>query len=540
MDLIFINGKIITMDASIPQVEAAYIKDETIISIGTNSDILSYKNNGTKIIDLEGRLMVPGFNDSHMHLLNYGSSLLNVNLVGVRSIEEMIERTTKFIVDSNINSNNIIQGRGWNHDYFTEKRFPNRYDLDKISTTQPIMLTRACGHVSVVNSKALEIAGITKNTPQVDGGHFDIDENGELLGIFRENALSLVYDQIPEPSVENIKKMIMTAAANANTQGITSVQSDDLLSVTDEDFTKVIRAYTELRDEGKLTVRVNEQCLLDKVENLNKFLNMGYRTGKGDELFKIGPLKLLADGSLGARTAYMCKPYSDDPSTSGIPVYTQEDLDNLVITAHNAGMQVAVHCIGDKAMYMVFESIEKAQNQNYIEDPRHSIVHCQITDEILLNKFKEFNVIAHIQPIFLDYDLHIVEDRVGQVRAKTTYNWKGLLDRGVHIACGSDCPVENFDVLPGIYSAVTRKDLKGYPENGWLPEQSLTVMEALHGFTLGAAYASFEENLKGSVTPGKLADLVVLSEDIFEIDPDAIKDVKVEMTFIGGKLMYKR
>jgi predicted amidohydrolase YtcJ len=359
MDLIFINGKIVTMDVSNPIVEAAFIKDRIIADIGTDSEILSYKNSDTEIIDLNGKLMVPGFNDSHMHLLNYGSSLLNVNLVGVRSIEEMIERTTKFIVDSNINSNDIIQGRGWNHDYFTEKRFPNRYDLDKISTTQPIMLTRACGHVSVVNSKALEIAGITKNTPQVDGGHFDIDENGELLGIFRENALSLVYDQIPEPSVENIKKMIMTAAANANTQGITSVQSDDLLSVTVEDFTKVIRAYTELRDEGKLTVRVNEQCLLDKVENLNKFLNMGYRTGKGDELFKIGPLKLLADGSLGARTAYMCKPYSDDPSTSGIPVYTQEDLDNLVITAHNAGMQVAVHCIGDKAIYMVLKVLKK-------------------------------------------------------------------------------------------------------------------------------------------------------------------------------------
>lgn len=540
MDLIFLNGKIITMDGTMPQVEALYIKDGIIVAVGTNLDILSYKNSNTEIIDLDGKLMVPGFNDSHMHLLNYGSSLLNVNLVGAKSIEEMIERTTKFILDNNINSNNMVQGRGWNHDYFTEKRFPNRYDLDKISSTQPILLTRTCGHVSVVNSKALEIAGITKNTPQVDGGYFDIDENGEPLGIFRENALGLVCNQITEPSIEDIKKMIITAAAKANAQGITSVQSDDLLSVTGEDFTKVIGAYTGLRNERKLTVRVNEQSHFENIQNLNRFINMGYTTGKGDEFFKIGPLKLMSDGSLGARTAYLCQQYSDDPSTSGIPVFTQEELDNLVITAHNSGMQVAVHCIGDKAMYMVFESIEKAQKQNYREDPRHSIVHCQITDETLLNKFKELNVIAHIQPIFLDYDLHIVENRVGHERAKTTYNWKGLLDRGVHITCGSDCPVENFDVLPGIYSAVTRKDLKGYPENGWLPEQCLTVMEALHGFTLGAAYASFEENLKGSVTPGKLADLVVLSEDIFEIDHDRIKDVMVEMTYLGGKLVYKR
>ncbi|MDF2673153.1 MAG: hypothetical protein K0R09_1418 [Clostridiales bacterium] len=540
MDLIFLNGKIITIDASIPQGEAVYIKDGRIIAVGNNSDILSYKNDSTKIIDLEGKLMVPGFNDSHMHLLNYGSSLLNVNLVGVKSINEMIDRTNKFIVDNNINSNSMIQGRGWNHDYFIERRFPNRYDLDKISTTQPIILTRACGHVSVVNSKALEIAGITKDSPQVDGGHFDIDENGESLGIFRENAISLISSQIAEPTIEEIKKMIMIASEKANAQGITSVQSDDLLSVTDDDFTKVISAYTELRNEGKLTVRINEQSRFENIENLNKFIKMGYITGKGDEFFKIGPLKLMADGSLGARTAYMCQPYFDDPSTSGIPVCTQEELDNLIITAHNAGMQVAVHCIGDKAMYMVFESIKKAQKQNYKEDHRHSIVHCQITDELLLNKFKELNVIAHIQPIFLDYDLHIVEERVGQVRAKTSYNWKGLLDRGVHIACGSDCPVENFDVLPGIYSAVTRKDLKGYPECGWLPKQRLTVMEALNGFTLGAAYASFEENLKGSITPGKFADLVVLSEDIFEIEADAIKDVNVEMTFLGGKLVYKR
>lgn len=540
MDLIFLNGKIITMDASIPQVEAVYIKDSRIIDVGDNSKILSYKNDYTEIIDLKGKLMIPGFNDSHMHLLNYGSSLLNVNLVGVESIDEMIERTNKFIMDNSINSSSMIQGRGWNHDYFTEKRFPNRYDLDKISKTQPILLTRACGHVSVVNSKALELAGITRDTPQIAGGYFDIDVNGEPLGILRENAIALVSGQIAEPTIEEIKKMIMIASKKANAQGITSVQSDDLLSVTDDDFRKVINAFTELRNEENLTVRINEQSRFENIENLNKFINMGYITGMGDEFFKIGPLKLMADGSLGARTAYMCQPYFDDPSTSGIPYCTQEELDNLIITAHNAGMQVAVHCIGDKAMYMVFESIEKAQKLNYKEDHRHSIVHCQITDEALLNKFKEFNIIAHIQPIFLDYDLHIVEERVGKIRAKTTYNWKGMLERGIHIACGSDCPVEKFDVLPGIYSAVTRKDLKGYPECGWLPEQSLTVMEALNGFTIGAAYASFEENLKGSITPGKLADLVVLSEDIFEIKADAIKDVNVEMTFLGGKLVYKR
>lgn len=540
MSLIFINGKIITMDPLQPQAEALYVEDGIIKALGNNSDIISYKKHDTEVINLNGRLMVPGFNDSHMHLLNYGSTLMHVDLVGVASIDEIIERTREFIKNNNIGSTEMITGRGWNHDYFNERRFPTRYDLDKISTTQPILLTRVCGHAAVVNSKALEMAGITKNTPQVDGGHFDVNENGEPLGIFRENAIGLVSRLVKEPSIEEIKKMITIAAERANAQGITSVQSDDLLSVTDDDFTKVISAYMELRNEGKLTVRVNEQSNFEDIDNFKKFINMGYVTGYGDEFFKIGPLKLLADGSLGARTAYLTRPYFDDPSTSGIPVLCQEELDDFITTAHNTGMQVAIHCIGDGAMYMVFESIEKAMKQNPRKDPRHALVHCQITDEVLLDRFKDLNVIAHIQPIFLNYDLHIVEERIGKARAKTTYNWKGLLDRGVHIACGSDCPVESFNVLYGIYSAVTRKDLNGYPDGGWLPEQRLTVMEALHGFTMGGAYASFEENIKGSITPGKLADMAVLSEDIFEIEPDRIKDVNVEMTFLGGKLVYKR
>lgn len=540
MELIFINGNIVTMDINQPKVEALYIKDDKITAIGSNSSILEYKGDNTRVIDLEGKLMVPGFNDSHMHLLNYGYSLLNANLVGVTSIEEMINRVSEFVKENNIDSTTIIKGRGWNHDYFTVKKFPTRYDLDRISTTQPVIMTRACGHVTIVNSKALEMAGVTKDTPQVEGGKFDIDENGEPLGIFRENALDLIYRKVPEPSIEEIKKMIIAAANKANKAGLTSIQTDDLLAVTDDDYRKVLRAYKELREEGNLTVRINEQCLFNNINTYKRFLKDGYNTGAGDEFFKIGPLKLLADGSLGARTAYLSKPYNDDPSTQGIPVFTQQELDEFIITAQKNNMQAAVHCIGDGAMYMTFESYEKAQAEFPRENARNSIVHCQITDNALLDKYRDLSIIAHIQPIFLDYDLHIVEDRVGVERAKTTYNWKSLIDRGVHIACGSDCPVENLDVIPGIYCAVTRKDLKGYPENGWLPDQKLTVYEALHGFTIGAAYASFEEDIKGSIVVGKLADLTVLSGDIFSIPEDNIMDVKVDMTFLGGKLVYKR
>lgn len=540
MSLILTNGKIVTMDPSNPRAEAVAVKNGQFVKVGSNEDVLPFKDENTKVIDLEGKMLVPGFIDSHMHLLYYGNSLQTVDLSGSKSIEEIIQRAKTFIANHPLQENQWVQGGGWNQDYFDIKRFPNRYDLDKISTEYPIAFTRACYHVVIVNSKALELTGITKGTSQVEGGHFDVDENGEPLGIFRENARYLIYDKIQEPDLDGVKNMIISGCKNALRQGITSIQTDDLEALPSKDFEKVLKAYTELSEDGQLPIRIYEQCLLPHIDRLQKFLDLGYRTGNGNAFFKIGPLKLLGDGSLGARTAYLCKPYADDPSTCGIPVFTQEELDELVTTAHNSGMQIAIHGIGDKIMYMAFESLEKAQRQNPRKDARHGIVHCQITDEILLDKFKELDAIAYIQPIFIGYDLHIVEDRIGKERTKTSYNWKGLFDRGVHVACGSDCPVEPFDVLPNIYAAVTRKDLSGYPENGWLPEQKLTVDQALYGFTLGAAYASFEENIKGSIEVGKLADMVVLSDDLYAIDPDKIKDVSVEMTFVGGHLAYRK
>lgn len=541
MDLILINGKVRTMDKSHPAAQAVAVDGGMFVKVGTNEDVLSLRTEGTKVVDLKGKLLLPGFNDSHMHLLNFGNSLKMVNLNDCKSIEDIVEKTRDFIKVRNIKKGTWVQGRGWNHDYFTtEKRFPTRYDLDRISTEYPIALSRACGHICTVNSKALKVMGITKDSPQVEGGRFDLDENGEPLGIFREKALSLVYDTIPQPDINEVKSMLKEASAYANSMGLTSVQTDDFEHVGSNKFNMVIRAYQELENDEGLTLRVYEQCLLSNIGVLRDFLAQGFKTGYGDDYFKLGPLKLLSDGSLGARTAALTKPYSDDPSTSGILVYSQEQIDELVATAHNSGMHVAIHCIGDRSMYMAFDAIEKALRDNPRKDHRHSIVHCQITDETLLNRFKEMGVIAHVQPIFLHYDLHMVEDRIGKERAKKTYAFKTLLDSGVHIGLGTDCPVEALDVMPNIYCAVNRKDLKGYPEGGWLPEEKLSVEEAVYSYTMGGAYASFQEGIKGSITEGKLADMVVLNSDIFEISPEAIKDVKVEMTFVGGKAVYTR
>lgn len=538
MKKIFFNGKIVTMEKDLPLAEAVVVSDGKIIFAGSSEDAMKYKESDAQIIDLKGKMMVPGFIDSHMHLLNLGISMQNIDLSGVKSLKELKASIAGFIKDNNIEPGQWVLGRGWNQDYFDVKVFPDRYDLDDVSQGNPIMITRACGHAVVVNSKVLELCGIDRDTRQVEGGAMDLDEKGEPKGIFRENAISMVSEAIPKHDVESIKEMIISAQEKALSFGITSVQSDDLQSASGLGFEEVIQAFKELAEESRMKMRLYEQCQLPTIEEFKSFFDKGYYPGWGDKLFKLGPVKLLTDGSLGARTAYMTLPYEDAPDSYGIFTYSQEELDELVAYAHERNMSVAIHCIGDKAMYMAFESIEKAKYNIPDKNVRHSIIHCQITDEKLLNKFKELDVIAHVQPIFLDYDLHIVEDRIGIDRAKWTYNWKSLIDRGVHVAFGSDCPVEPCHVIHGIYAAVTRKDLKGYPEGGWLPNQKISVEEALYGFTMGPAYASFEEDIKGSIKAGKLADFAVLYEDIFELDPDKLKDVEVAATIMNGEIIW--
>ncbi|TCU79117.1 hypothetical protein EV204_10193 [Tissierella praeacuta] len=538
VDLILINGKIHTMDKERNIVEAIGINGDIIEKVGTNKEIMALKNNSTKIIDLEGKVVLPGFNDSHMHLLSYGYSLNRIELGGAKSIEEINCIIKNIIEEKDMEKGEWVNGRGWNQDYFIgEKRFPTRYDLDKISLEHPILIGRACGHIVVVNSKALELLNITKDTPQVDGGHFDLDENGEPLGIFRENALGLVYSKLPNPTVDDIKHMMVRAIEDLNKNGVTSVGTDDFDAFPDVDYEKIILAYQELKEENKLKVRVYEQFLIQDKDRLQGFIDKGYGSSWGDKFFKLGSLKLLVDGSLGARTAALTEDYSDDYNNKGITKLLQDELDIIVDLANQYNIQVAIHGIGDRAMYMALESIEKALDKNPRDNHRHGIVHCQITDEELLNKFAELKIIAYIQPIFLDYDWKIVRSRVGENRERTSYNWKTMLDKNITIACGSDSPVETFNVMKGIYEAVTRKDLDGNPQGGWLPEQKLTVDEAVYGYTMGGAYASFEENIKGSLEEGKLADMVVLSKDIFNMEEDSIKDVEVVATIFGGELV---
>ncbi len=526
------NGKVVTMDCEGRIAQAIGIDEGKIVAIGNNEEILSLKKSHTKIIDLDDKLVLPGFNDSHIHMLNYGYTSRQLALGDCKSIKDLVEASKKYIREKAIQRGKWLLGRGWNQDYFIEKRFPTRHDLDNISLDHPICLTRTCGHMAVANSIAIDIA--KKLNRNINNENIDWD-----LGIFKEDAINALYEAVTIPSIEEIKSDIVSAANDFLKSGITSVQSDDLTAMPDRDFKKVIKAYEELIKEGRLPIRVYEQCLLPDVETLNEFLRLGYRTGVGSEKFKIGPLKLLVDGSLGARTARLCDNYDDDSSTKGVLLYSQDELNELVLIAHKNNMQIAIHAIGDKAMYMVLESIRYAKEQFNREDSRHGIVHCQITDEKILDGLKNEEMLAYIQPIFLDYDLHIVEDRVGKEKAKKTYNWKTMIDKGIKVSGGSDAPVVAFNVLENIYSAVTRMDLREYPQGGWLPEQKLSVEEAVRIFTINGAHASFEENIKGSLEIGKLADMVVLSEDIFTIDEERIKDASVAMTIVDGRIVYE-
>jgi len=538
LDLIIFNGRVRTMDKGKPLARAVAIEKGMIKAVGGDEEILKMKDTGTRLVDAGDRLVLPGFIDAHMHLSVFGSNLQQCNLYGTTSVAELSDRVKAFIKEKNIEKGKWVIGKGWHQDYFDVKKMPTRYQLDEISAEHPLCLINAGFHALTVNSKALEAAGIDKNTPQTDGGIFDTDENGEPSGPFKEAAMDLIYAKLPRYGFEDIRKLIKDACAYANSRGITSVQTDDFLLAGADPY-DILKAYRELIADKEINLRIYEQCNIPKKEDLLEFISRGYTTGKGDSRFKIGPYKLIADGNLGGRTAAFCEPYADEPDNRGLAVHTQESLNELVTIAHSNNMQVAVHCIGDKACYMAFEAFEKANGSNPRDDPRHTVVHAQTIDDALLDMFRARNVVASVQPIFLNYDLHVAEARLGKERAKTSYNWKTMLEKGVRVAFGSDCPVEPMDVTPGIYSAVTRKDLNGIPDGGFYPDERISVYDAVYGFTMGAAYASFEEAVKGSITVGKLADIVIMEEDIFEIPEDAIKDAKVFLTIADGRIVYE-
>jgi predicted amidohydrolase YtcJ len=510
--------------------EALLIEDGVIIKSGTSEQILKLYEDDTDIIDLMDSTVVPGFNDSHLHFYYHGVTMASVNVYGSTSVVEVIEKGREYL-RQHPHHQGYLWGRGWNQNQFIgEKRMLTKADLDLISTDIPIVLGRACGHVTVCNSKALELANITEAF-EVEGGEILVGEDGRPNGLFSENAIELLECLKPRLTVDVVEKQIENIARIANQYGITSVATNDL-HIGDENSDIIDQAYVNYTSKNP-TVRINHQICYHTPEILNQRVERGFIQS---DFLRYGPLKIFTDGSLGARTALMRHPYADDPLTQGIACMTPEQIDAYVQMASQYGVQVVAHAIGDGAMENVLNAYAKVVNKD--NALRHGIIHCQITDMDILERMRELNVLALVQPIFLHADLHIVESRVGKDLASSSYAFKTMENLGIHVSYGSDAPVENFNVFEGIHCAVNRQDLTGLPLEGFYPKERVDVSTAIDNYTLEGAYASFEEHKKGRLKPGYLADLVVLSDDIFTIPSDEIKDIRVLKTMVNGVFVY--
>ena len=575
----FLHGKIYTMQSKAADVapfallkdvsdivmaEAMLIDGDTITAVGSDAEILAQireissgtGSDAVTTVDLAGRCVLPAFNDSHCHLLATGLNEVRLDLRGVRSCEEIVARGRAYLASAALAPDDWIVGYGFDQNLFDDKRLPDRSTAEAISPDRPVFLDRVCGHVGAVNRAALAIAGYDENTV-ITGGVLARDENGKLNGILKEAALDKMRRLIPQPSPAMLEAALLHAMRNANRFGLASVQTDDLESAA---LDSVIALYHKLEAEGRLTLRIYEEIQQPRVPQLQSFLDRGLRTGDGDDFFRIGNIKLLTDGSLGARTAYMRDPYADAPETAGVAVYTQDSLNEVVSLAHRNGMQVAFHAIGDGAIEQVVRSVEYAnrtegkariglmpENEIYPKKDstlkqtsspsshRHRIVHCQFIGEDLLARIKEAGLCADIQPPFTASDYPIVDARVGVKRSDWSYVWRTMAEAGIPLGGGSDSPVETMNPIWGIDCAVNRTDLTHLPEDGWHASQCLTVPQAISLYTRGSAYTEFSEHRKGQIAEGMLADFIVLSEDIFEVETRRIRDIQVTETYVGGR-----
>ncbi|CUS77702.1 hypothetical protein JGI7_01468 [Candidatus Kryptonium thompsonii] len=525
-DLIFINGKIWTVDKAKPVAQAVAVLGDKIIAVGSNSEIKKYAGKNTKVVDLKKKLMLPGFIDDHTHFVSGGFQLMSVDLRTAKTPEEFALKIKEY---AEKNPGRWITGGDWDHELWGGE-LPRKEWIDKYTQNVPVFVTRYDGHMGLANSLALKLAGITRETPDPPGGLIVRDENGEPTGILKDEAMSLVYKVIPEPSLEERISAIKLALEEAKKLGLTGVH--DIGTV--EDF----KAYQELYKRGELTIRVFLRLPISQWEDLAK---LGIQVPFGNEFIRIGSLKAYADGSLGSMTALFFDPYDENPNTKGLATDIVIDgrLEKWAIEADKAKLQLSIHAIGDSANSLVLSIFEKVVKQNPTWDRRFRIEHAQHIHPKDFVRFKNLNVIASMQPYHAIDDGRWAEKRIGKERCKTSYAFRTFLDNGVKLCFGSDWNVAPLSPILGIYAAVARQTLDGKHPEGWFPEQKISVEEAVECYTINNAYAEFAENEKGSITPGKLADFVVLSDDIFNIPAERIKDVKVLMTVLGGKIIYQ-
>lgn len=510
--------------------EALLIQGDRIVAIGDKDEILKMEHDEAR--DCEGKTLIPGFNDAHVHLMMISENSTHLQLLGSKSLEDVLEKGKAFL-ESNPDLE-LLYGMGWNYADFTEgeRRNLTRKDLDQISTQIPIIFKRACGHMLACNTKALERAGIHRDTPQVPGGVFDLDEEGPT-GCFYENANELIEKLRPIFGKEELTQAMKVTMNQVLSQGITTVHSNDCgLSMEPSEF---FDFYDTFYPEGSPYPRVHHQMCFSTPEEYEYFAKEKLSTPPKCSKRSWGPLKLFKDGSLGGHSALVREPYLDNKENFGVDVLPIPQAKLFIDVAKRYGQQVFTHTIGDRAMVETMEVYRPAT-----ADARWGLVHCQITDFDILDEMAKRNLLAIIQPIFLRSDIEALKGAISEELQQTSYAWKTMLDKGIHAALSTDSPVEAFNPFENLYCSIERRDLLGHPSEGFQMQEALSVEEALDAYTVGSAYAEFKEKEKGRLKPGFLADMALLDRDIFEIPAKEIMDTKVLMTMVGGEILFER
>ena len=523
-DLIIHNAKVWTANDTELRAEAFAIVNDKILDIGKNKQILKLKDENTTIIDAGGKLLLPGFIDSHVHFLSGGFGLSSVQLKNAASPEEFINRIKEFA--TKLKPGEWILEGNWDHENWGGE-LPTREWIDQYTKDNPVFINRSDGHMGLANTAALKIAGITVDIKDVPGGDIVRNSDGDLTGIFKDNAMNLVYSNITPYTDEQNDRAMQSAMDYFASHGVTTVHN--MGSMAD------IEIFNRARKNGKIITRIYSVAPLPQYENILE--KMKEITGE-DQWLKIGGAKLFADGSLGSHTAAFFEPYTDLPTDTGLLIDSEENLQRGVIEADAINLQVVIHAIGDKANNIVINMYDEAGKKNGKRDRRFRIEHAQHLLKSDIPRFKNLKIIASMQPYHASDDGRWAEKIIGQERIKTTYAFRSLNDAGAKLAFGSDWPVAPAIPLEGIWAAVTRQTLDDKNPDGWMPQEKISLIEAMKAYTINGAYASFDEHSKGTLEPGKLADFVILDQDIFEISPELIKDVKVLKTFVGGRLVY--
>ena len=529
-DLVIIDATVRTMDKQRPQAEAVAVFGNRIAAIGTTEEIKRLAGPQTKVIDAQGALVLPGFNDSHVHFMDGGAHLASVQLRDAATPEEFAERIRRFAEKTP--KGRWLTGGDWDHERWPGAPLPTKELIDKYTPDTPVFVNRLDGHMSLANSAALKLAGVTKETKDPPGGLIVRDaQTGEPTGVLKDAAMSFVYAKIPPSSFAEQLAAATAATDHAASLGVTSVQ--DMSAGND------VGVYQTLAAQGRLMTRVYAVSPLSLWERLAK---TGVRAAFGSHLLRIGGLKGFADGSLGSTTALFFEPYADAPANRGLPsdeMIAEGAMHQRVAAADKAGLQIMIHAIGDRANDQILSFFEQVGKENGARDRRFRIEHAQHIRPQDIPRFGRTGIIASMQPYHAIDDGRWAEKRIGPARTETTYAFRSLLDSGATLAFGTDWYVAPLNPMLSIYGAVTRRTLDGKHPQGWIPAQKITVEEAVRAYTIGSAYAEFAERDKGTLTPGKLADIVILSQDIFRIDPVAIDKTKVRMTIMDGRIVYE-